>query len=128
MRRYANDGLLVAHFTRAADLPLDSSHRAIAERAAAEILPASFTSFSSLSDETKGNIAEECVAFLDQILRSINLSLDTRVSGFEVGVQMSYDDRQSFVGQRTGSTQFQLMLWGQLQFSAGMIPRRLPGL
>ena len=41
---------------------------------------------------------------------------------------MSYDDRQSFVGQRTGSTQFQLMLWGQLQFSAGMIPRRLPGL
>ncbi len=71
---------------------------------------------------------EECVAFIDQILRSVNLSLDTSVSGFEVGVQMSYDDRQSFVGQRTGSTQFQLMLWGQLQFSAGMIPRRLPGL
>jgi hypothetical protein len=71
---------------------------------------------------------EECVAFIDQILRSVNLSLDTSVRGFEVGVQMSYDDRQSFVGQRTGSTQFQLMLWGQLQFSAGMIPRRLPGL
>jgi hypothetical protein len=70
---------------------------------------------------------EECVAFIDQILRSVNLSLDTSVGGFEMGVQMSYDDRKSFVGQRTGSTLFQLMLWGQLQFSAGMIPRRLPG-
>ena len=70
---------------------------------------------------------EECVAFIDQILRSVSLSLDTSVGGFEMGVQMSYDDRESFVGQRTGSTQFQLMLWGQLQFSAGMIPRRLPG-
>jgi len=71
---------------------------------------------------------QECVAFLDQILRSVNLSLDTSVNGFEIGVQMSYDDRQSFVGQRTGSTQFQLMLWGQLQFSAGTIPRRPRGL
>ncbi len=71
---------------------------------------------------------QECVAFLDQILRSINLSLDTSVSGFEMGVQMSYDDRQSFVGQRTGSTQFQLMLWGQLQLSAGTIPVRPRGL
>ena len=70
---------------------------------------------------------EECVAFIDQILRSVSLALDTSVGGFEMGVQMSYDDRESFVGQRTGSTQFQLMLWGQLQFSAGMIPRRLPG-
>jgi len=71
---------------------------------------------------------QECVAFLDQILRSVNLSLDTSVSGFEMGVQMSYDDRQSFVGQRTGSTQFQLMIWGQLQFSAGTIPVRPRGL
>jgi hypothetical protein len=35
---------------------------------------------------------------------------------------MSYDDRQSFVGQQTGSTQFQLGLFGQLQFSAGTLP------
>jgi Motility related/secretion protein len=68
--------------------------------------------------------ADSCVPFLDQIRRGINLSLDTSVGGFEVGLQMSYDDRQSFVGQRTGSTQFQLGLFGQLQFSAGTLPIR----
>ena len=50
------------------------------------------------------------------------MTLDTEVGGFEVGLQMSYDDRQSFVGQRTGSTQFQLGLFGQLEFSAGVLP------
>ena len=30
------------------------------------------------------------------------------VGGFEFGLQLSYDDRKSFVGQRTGSTQFQV--------------------
>ena len=66
----------------------------------------------------------DCVAFLDQIHRSVNLGLDTSVGGFEMGLQMRYDDRRSFVGQRTGSTQFQLMLFGQLRFSAGTIPFR----
>jgi hypothetical protein len=65
---------------------------------------------------------DQCVAFLDQINRSLSVSLDTRVRGFDVGVQMSYDDRQSFVGQRSGSTQFQLGVFGQLEFSAGTIP------
>ena len=60
--------------------------------------------------------------FLDQLRRSLNLSLDTTVGGFDVGLQMSYDDRQSYVGQQTGSTQFQIGLFGQLQFSAGVIP------
>jgi len=67
----------------------------------------------------------ECVPFLDQIRRSLAMSLSTSVGGFEMGVQMSYDDRQSFVGQQTGSTQFQLGLFGQLQFSAGRLP--VPG-
>ena len=66
----------------------------------------------------------ECVAFVDQISRSLNLSMDTSVSGFEMGVQVSFDNRQSFVGQRTGSTQLQLMLFGELHFSAGTIPIR----
>jgi hypothetical protein len=64
-----------------------------------------------------------CVPFVDQIRRSLSLNIDTSVGGFEVGLLMSYDDRQSFVGQRTGSTQFQLGLFGELQFSAGMLPR-----
>ncbi|MGD8321597.1 MAG: hypothetical protein PVJ02_14130, partial [Gemmatimonadota bacterium] len=64
----------------------------------------------------------ECVPFLDQVRRSLSVNLDTSVGGFEMGLQISYDDRQSFVGQRTGSTQFQLGLFGQLQFSAGSFP------
>ena len=52
------------------------------------------------------------------------MSLDTSVGGFEFGLQLSYDDRQSFVGQRTGSTQFQVGLFGQLDFAAGSLPIR----
>lgn len=65
---------------------------------------------------------ETCVPFVDQLRRSVSLSLDTSVGGMEVGLQMSYDDRQSFVGQRTGSTQLQLSLFGQLDFAAGSLP------
>ncbi len=67
-------------------------------------------------------VGDRCVPFLDQIRRSLSLSLNTSVRGMEVGVQMSYDDRQSFVGQENGSTQFQVGLFGQLQFSAGVLP------
>ena len=69
-------------------------------------------------------LQEKCVPFLDLIRRSVNMSLDTNIRGFEFGVQISYDDRHSFVGQRTGSTQLRVMLFGQLQFSAGAIPFR----
>jgi hypothetical protein len=68
----------------------------------------------------------ECVPFVDQIRRSLSVSVGTSVSGFEVGVQMSYDDRQSFVGQQAGSTQFQLGIFGQLDFSAGTLPLGVP--
>jgi len=67
-------------------------------------------------------VGDRCVPFLDQIRRSLSLSLNTSVRSTEVGVQMSYDDRQSFVGQQTGSTQFRVSIFGQLQFSAGVLP------
>ncbi len=63
-----------------------------------------------------------CVAFIDLLSRTANLSLDTSIGGFELGMIVSYDDRQSFVGQQTGSTQFQVGLFGQLEFAAGMLP------
>ena len=63
-----------------------------------------------------------CVAFVDQLTRSVNLSLDTRLAGLEVGLNAGYVDRQSFVGQRSGSTQFQLGLFGQFMFEAGQLP------
>ena len=67
---------------------------------------------------------DACVAFLDQVTRTASMSLDTSVGGFEFGLQVSYDDRQSFVGQQTGSTQFQIGIFGQLDFAAGVLPLR----
>jgi hypothetical protein len=61
----------------------------------------------------------ECVAFVDQINRALSMTLDTQVSDFEVGLVASYVDRQSFVGQQRGSTQFQLSVFGQFLFEAG---------
>jgi hypothetical protein len=65
---------------------------------------------------------DECVAFVDQTRRTLNVSLDTNVQGLSVGLQMSFDDRQSYVGQRTGSTQFQVGLFGQLDLAGGALP------
>jgi hypothetical protein len=71
----------------------------------------------------------DCVAFIDQITRALSLSLGTQISGFEVGLQGGWNQRQSFVGQRPGSTQFQLSLTGQFLFQAGPSPAslRVPG-
>lgn len=69
----------------------------------------------------------DCVPFLDQLNRSLSFSLDTRVSDFEVGIQGSYFDRQSFVGERRGSTQFQLSVFGQFLIEAGALGRLGPG-
>jgi hypothetical protein len=67
-------------------------------------------------------IQDACVPFLDQIRRTLSMQMNTSVGGFEVGMNMSFEHRQSFVGQRTASTQFQLGVFGQLQFSAGLLP------
>ncbi|MGB0544229.1 MAG: cell surface protein SprA [Longimicrobiales bacterium] len=67
---------------------------------------------------------EECVPFVDQVLRTASLQADTSIQGFSFGVQISYDDRQSFVGQQTGSTQFQIGLFGQLDFGTAEFPIR----
>ena len=82
-------------------------------------LLAAYTSESRCRTTAAG---DDCVTFLDQVSRTVNLSLDTSVGGFQFGVQLSFDDRQSFVGQRTGSTQFQVGLFGQLELSAGSLP------
>jgi hypothetical protein len=67
-------------------------------------------------------IGEPCVAFVDQIRRTLSVSLDTGIGDLAVGMQVSFDDRPSFVGQRTGSTQLQVGMFGQLEFSAGSFP------
>ena len=65
----------------------------------------------------------DCVPFIDQLNRSLSFTMDTRVSDLEVGIQGSYFDRQSFVGQRRGSTQFQLAVFGQFLIEAGALAR-----
>jgi hypothetical protein len=65
---------------------------------------------------------DRCVEFVDQTRRTLNVSLDTSVRGVSVGLQASFDDRQSYVGQRTGSTQFQVGIFGQLDLAGGAIP------
>ena len=68
-----------------------------------------------------------CVVFVDQLNRSLNLSVDTRIAGMDLGLNASFVNRQSFVGQRSGSTQLQLGLFGQFMFEAGQLPvRALP--
>ena len=64
---------------------------------------------------------ESCTAFMDEIIKSLNLTLDTTVSLLQVGLQLSYTDRQSFVGRRGGSTQFQLGFFGQFLFENGQL-------
>jgi hypothetical protein len=36
-----------------------------------------------------------------------------------MGFQMSYNDHKSFIGLRSGSSQFQLGLFGEFNFEAG---------
>jgi len=64
----------------------------------------------------------ECVAYVDQVGRTLNLAFDTAMGGFTVGMQVSLDDRQSFVGRKTGSTQFQVGVFGQLDFNGSSVP------
>ena len=61
----------------------------------------------------------ECVAFVDFLNRSVNLTLDTVITPLEVGLHLTYTNRRSFVGQHDGSTQFQLGLFGQFLFNSG---------
>ncbi len=76
---------------------------------------------------------EVCVPFLSQLTRSASLNLDTVVSGLEIGFQATLLDRRTYVGLRSGSTQFQLGFWGRFLFTAGSsealreLPPLLPG-
>ena len=60
-----------------------------------------------------------CIPFVDYINREFGATLNTIVSQLTVGFQMSYIDRQSYVGIRNGSSQFQLVLFGEFNFAAG---------
>ena len=64
----------------------------------------------------------DCVPFLDELIRSLNVQLDTSVRSMELRLQLSYTDRQSFVGLKSGSTQFQFGLFGTFVIAGGAFP------
>ena len=66
---------------------------------------------------------EACVPFVDQINRALSLTLDTRVGDLQLGLQGTWTDRRSFIGQRQGATLFQLGLFGQFLIEAGALDR-----
>jgi hypothetical protein len=69
----------------------------------------------------------DCVAFVDFLNRSVNLTLDTVITPLEVGLHLTYTNRRSFVGRHDGSTQFQLGLFGQFLFDSGtFLPPSMP--
>ena len=55
----------------------------------------------------------ECVAFLDELIRSLIFRVESAVSRLDVRLQLSYTDRRSFVGLQSGSSQFQFGLFGR---------------
>jgi len=55
----------------------------------------------------------ECVPFLDELIRSLVLRVETAISSTDVRLQLSYTDRQSFIGLQSGSSQFQFGLFGR---------------
>jgi hypothetical protein len=63
--------------------------------------------------------ASACIPFVDLVSRQLGLTLDTAVDQLNLGLQMSYNDRKSAVGLRSGSSQFQLTLFGEFNFEAG---------
>jgi len=67
---------------------------------------------------------DACVSFIDTSNRTVNFNLDTTLSDIEVGMRLNYTDRQSRVGTRTGSSQFQFALFGRFDFQQGQIPGR----
>jgi len=70
---------------------------------------------------TTGDTAT-CTPYVDVMNRSFNLNLDTMLSQLDVGFQLSYSDTKSFVGQRGGTSQFQLGFYGQFHFATGDLP------
>ncbi len=63
--------------------------------------------------------AESCVDFVDTTNQTFGLTLDTVLSDITVGLRVNYTSRDNRVGTRTGSSQFQVALFGSFLFDSG---------
>jgi hypothetical protein len=68
----------------------------------------------------------DCIPFVDYLNRSINLTLDTRITPLDVGLHLTHTNRRSFVGRHEGSTQFQLGIFGQFVIDSNPTPPPTP--
>jgi hypothetical protein len=64
----------------------------------------------------------ECTSYFDTSNRSASLQLDTNLNDLTVGLRLNWTGRQNRVGTQTGTSQFQLALFGQFNFTAGQTP------
>lgn len=62
---------------------------------------------------------DDCIPTDDSRMRRMELTLNTLVDRINVGLRASYNERESYVGTRSGSSQFQMGLFGNYTFSAG---------
>lgn len=58
-------------------------------------------------------------AFVDYLNRRVYVSASTLVARMDIGLQISYVDRRTFIGTQVGSSQFRLGLFGQFNMRAG---------
>lgn len=73
-------------------------------------------------------VDEACAAYVDLSTRNGSLRLDTMLRDLRVGTSIDYTSRNTYVGLRNGSNQFQLMLFGEFNFSAGQMPAGFGGI
>ncbi|UCC73363.1 MAG: cell surface protein SprA [Gemmatimonadota bacterium] len=72
-------------------------------------------------DPDPGSAVPSCEPFTDLLIRDVGLTVNTDVPPFVVGLQAFWRDTQSQIGQRPGSTQLEISLFGQFLFETGEI-------
>jgi hypothetical protein len=71
--------------------------------------------------EGEGAAEASCEPYSDLRIRNIDVTVGTDVPPFAVGLQGSWRDTQSGLGQRPGSTQLEISLFGQFLLESGEI-------
>ncbi len=62
-----------------------------------------------------------CETFTDLVIQDLGLTVNTDIQPFVIGLQAFWRDTQSQLGQRPGSTQLEISLFGQFLFETGEI-------
>ena len=69
----------------------------------------------------EGEGIQRCEPFTDRTIRSVDLTVGTDLPPFTLGLQGTWRDVQSELGQRPGNTQLEISAFGQFQFESGEI-------